>query len=554
MTSANPSTLSRPEPGIGRSSRVMAVGTIASRGTGFLRTAVIAAAIGTGLVGDAYNVANTTPNILYDLLLGGVLTSVVVPLLVAAAEQDRDGGQSYAQRLLSFVLLTLGAATVIAVLAAPAIVRVYARGFSGPQVELAVTFTRFFLPQILFYGLGATIGAILNTRNRFAEPMWAPVLNNLVVIAAGLLFLGVAHGRSGAGPLLTTGETLVLSLGTTAGIVVQTVALLPALRASGFRFRLRLDLRGVGLGAAARLAGWVLVYVLATQVGFLVVVNLATAAGRGVHGAAGTGYSPYTYAYTFFQLPHAIVAVSVITALLPRMSRHAVADRLDLLRDDLSTGLRLSAAALIPATAGLAVLAVPVSVLVFAHGHTSPAGAHVVGTVLAAFAVALVPFSAFQLQLRAFYALKDTRTPALVAIALNAVNIGADLALFALLPPRQRVVGLALGFALAYTLGLVVSTVVLRRRLAGVDGPLVVQTVIRLGLAALLGAVPAAAVSTLARHALGDGQPGSLVAVLGGVAVGGTVFVAAALRMHVAEVAAMAQAVRSRRPRRRRTG
>jgi putative peptidoglycan lipid II flippase len=525
----------------------MALGTLASRGTGFLRTAVIAAAIGSGLLGDAYNVANTTPNILYDLLLGGVLTSVVVPLLVQAAGADSDGGTAYTQRLLTVVLIGLGGATALAMIAAPAIVALYARGFTADQAALATTFTRFFLPQIVCYGLGATIGAVLNTRDRFAAPMWAPVLNNLVVIAAGLSFAVLAGAHGGNSTRLSTTQVLVLGVGTTAGIVAQTVALLVALRATGFRWRLRFDLRHTGLGQAGRLAGWMLVYVAASQAGYLVVVNLATAAAHGQ--AVGTGYSPYTYAYTLFQLPHAIVAVSVITALLPRMSRHAVAGRLDRVRADLSTGTRMAAVALVPASVGLIVLGVPVAVVVFGRGATGVAGAEFIGSVLAAFAVGLLPFSAYQLQLRAFYALRDTRTPALIGIALNAVLIAVDALLYVVLPQPHRVVGLALGFGVAYWVGLGISTLVLHRRLGGVDGRRVLRTIIRLLVAAGAGAVPAAVVYVVIRSTLGLGPATSLLAVIGGCLLGGTAFGAAALRMRVAEVAAVRTALAGRRHR-----
>ncbi len=468
------------EPTLGRSSAVMVVGTLASRVTGFLRTIVLAAAVGIALVGDAYNVANTLPNILYDLLLGGVLTSVVVPLLVAAAAADDDGGEAYAQRLVTLVVLVLGAASALAVLAAPLVIRLYAVSADPAQRALATTFARFLLPQIVFYGLGATIGAILNTRGRYAEPMWTPVLNNLVVIATALVFLALPGRRHLSPSSITSAQTLTLAIGTTLGIVVQTVALLPGLRATGFRLRLRLDLRGTGLRSAGRLAGWVLCYVLVNQVGLLVIVNLANAAAR----ASGSGFSAYIYAYSLFQLPYAVVSVSVITALLPRMSRSAVEGRLDEVRSDLSSGLRLTGVVLIPAALGFVVLGPALATLVFAHGQVSQAGAEQIGAVLAAFAVGLVPFSAFQLQLRAFYAMRDTRTPALVNIVVTAVNIAADIALYLALPPRDRVTGLALGFAASYVAGLALSSLVLRRRLGGLDGARVLRTTVRLLVAA----------------------------------------------------------------------
>jgi hypothetical protein len=238
--------------GLGRSTRAMAVGTIASRGTGLLRNVVLVAVLGLETVGAAFNVANTAPNIVYELLLGGVLTSVVVPLLVRAAKDDGDGGQAYAQRLLTLVVVVLGGASVLLVLAAPWIVDLYADDLSREGRELATVFARYFLPQVLFYGIGAVLGAVLNTRGRYAPPMWAPVLNNLVVITTGLAFLAVRGGDALTPESLTPGQLALLGVGTTLGIVAQTVALVPSLRAAGFSLRPRWDFRELGLRRVAR--------------------------------------------------------------------------------------------------------------------------------------------------------------------------------------------------------------------------------------------------------------------------------------------------------------
>jgi putative peptidoglycan lipid II flippase len=518
-----------------RHSRVMAAGTVISRATGFLRTAVIAAAIGPHLVGDAYNIANTTPNIIYELLLGGVLTSVVVPLLVQAGNHDGDGGEAYAQRLLTLVVVVLGAASVVAAVLGPQIVDAYGHWATHDERHLAELLARFFLPQIVFYGVGATIAAILNARDRFAAPMWAPVLNNLVVIATGLLFLAVTTGRPEPGEL-GSGRELILGIGTTAGIVVQTLALLPSLRRSGFRLRLRFDLRGSRLGEAGRMAGWVVVYVVANQLGYLVIVRLASAAAR--VGVAGTpsGFSPYQYAFLLFSLPHAIVTVSVITALLPRMSRHAGDDRADEIRADVSQGLRLSAALLVPAAIALMALGPQVGVAVFGYGNTTVGDARFIGVVLAAFAVGLVPFSFFQLQLRAFYAVRDTRTPAVLNIWVNVVNVAADIVLYLVLPDRWRVVGLALGYAISYAVGLALMSHALRGRLHGLDGRRVTRTTVRLFVAALPAGAVAAAVAAFVRIPLGGGRAGAYVGLAAGLALGALVFVRAAHRMQIAEL------------------
>ncbi len=517
--------------GLLRSSRVMALGTLASRLTGFVRTVIIATAIGLQ-VGDAYNIANTVPNILYDLLLGGVLASVVVPLLVQAERRGRAEGEAYAQRLVTLTLTLLTVVSVIAVLAAPWIVAAY--GLRGDKLVLGTTFARFFLPQILFYGLGAVLGAILNTRGSFGPPMWTPVLNNLVVIATGGLFIAITS-TSPQPDNLSTAQTLVLAVGTTAGIVVQTLALLPFLRSVGFRLRLRWDWRGAGFRSAGVFAAWMLGYVLTNQVGYLAVANLATAAGRAMAGSDGgaSAYSPYTYAFILFSLPYAVIAVSVITALFPQMSRSgAAADGAQIARD-LAGGLNLSGALLVPASAALVVLGPLIGTVVFAHANIGIDGARLTGATLAGFAIGLVPFSAFQLQLRAWLALRDSRTPTLVNLATTAVNLLADVALYLLLPPRERVVGLAVGFAASYVVGVLVFARLLPSRIGTAPGQYVARTHVRLLVASIPAAVVAYLLARVVTAGLGLGPGAALVAVAAALAVGTPVFVAVALRLRV---------------------
>lgn len=521
------------DAGLGRSVRSMAVGTAASRLTGFLRTAVIGAVLGVQGLSLAYNVANTAPNIVYDLLLGGVLSAVVVPLLVRAAKDDDDGGTAYAQRLLTLVVLGLGAASVLLVLAAPLVVDLYlSSSVPAPERHLAIVFTRYFLPQVLFYGAGAVIGAALNTRGRFGAPMWAPVLNNVVVIVTGVVFFLLPGG--GVAPGDVTGlQVAVLGVGTTLGVVVQTVALLPPLRQAGIPLRPRTDFRGTGLGEAVALARWVVLYVVANQLAYLVVVRLASAA---FSATPDRSYASFTYAYLLWQLPHAIVAVSVITGLLPRMSRAAADGRLGDLRASLNRGLRLTVSLLVPATAAFVVLGRDIGVLVFGRGNTSVDQARFIGVLLAVFALGLVPFSTYQLQLRAFYALQDTRTPFFVNLWVNAAVVVADLALYAVLPARAKVVGLAAGQALSVAVGLVVCSRVLSRRIGGLDGAAVLQTGVRCVVAAVAPAVLALLAVAGAHRAVGSGQLGSLLALVLGGALLAAGYVATARRLRVREV------------------
>jgi len=511
----------------------MAVGTVASRATGFLRTAVLVAVLGVEGVGAAYNVANTTPNIVYELLLGGVLTSVVVPLLVRAAKDDADRGEAYAQRLLTLTVLLLGGATVLLVLGAPLLIDLYAGGLDSESRALAITFARFFLPQVLFYGAGAVFGAVLNTRGRFAPPMWAPVLNNVVVITTGLVFLLLRGAGELSAGSLSAGEVRLLGIGTTLGIVAQTVALLPSLRAAGFTPRLRFDLRGIGLRQVGGLATWVLLYVVANQLAFVVVVRLSTQQDL---VDAGRGYPSYVAAFVLWQLPHAIVAVSVITALLPRMSRAAAGGRTDDLRGSLNRGLRLTVSVLVPAAVGFVVLGRELATLVFARGQVSVEDARFIGLLLGVFAVGLVPFSTYQLQLRAFYAMQDTRTPTLINLGVNATLVVTDVTLYALLPDAYKVVGLAAGHATSFVAGLLLCSLVLSRRIGGLDGAVVLRTAVRCLLAAAVPALLAALLAAASTRVVGDGPLSAAVSLAVGGLVLGAGYLLLARRMRVPEV------------------
>jgi putative peptidoglycan lipid II flippase len=511
----------------------MAIGTIASRGTGFVRNAAIVAVLGVRGVGAAYNVANTTPNIVYELLLGGILTSVIVPVLVRAAKNDEDGGEAYAQRLLSLVVVVLLAASVLLVVLAPQLVDLYMHGEDKPTRHLATVLARYFLPQMLFYGAGAVMSAILNARNRFGPPMWSPVLNNLVVIGTCVLFLALP-GKSGvSAESITSTQELILGLGTTLGIVAQTIALMPSLRASGFRFRFRTDLRGTGLGEIGRLGRWVLLYVVANQVAFVVIVNLANS--RHLNDI-GRGYTSYVSAYALWQLPHAVVAVSVITALLPRMSRAAADGRLADLRDALNRGLRLTTSILVPAVVGFVVLGRALATVVFGHLHTSTDDARYIGTLLGVFALGLVPFSIYQLQLRAFYALQDTRTPTVINLGVNVSQVGVAVPLYFLLPDHLKVVGLVVGHAASFAVGLLICSRVLSRRIGGLDGAIVVRTAVRCIVAAVVPGAAAAAVLWAVGAVLGDGTFGALVGLVLGGAVLGAGYLVSARRLRVPEI------------------
>jgi putative peptidoglycan lipid II flippase len=461
-----------------RSSGVMAIGTLASRGTGFLRTLVLVYALGVIGIAGAYNNANTLPNTVYDLMLGGILTSVVVPLLVNAAKRDRDRGEAYDQRMFTLGTIALFALTVLATLAASLLVDLYAHAITGPERHLMVIFAYFFIPQIFFYGVSSLAGAVLNARGHFAAPMWTPVINNVVV--TGVLLMFIATGGIGVGPSsIGAGQVQLLGFGTTLGIVAQTVALIPALRRAGFRWRPRFDFRKAEVTEIRRMAAPLFGYIVTTQVSFLVVQNVANEASVKV---GADSFSTYSYAWQLFQMPYAIIGISVITALLPRMSAHAADRQYNLVRDDFSTGVRLSSVIVVPAALLLAVLGAPLTEFLFSvgHGSTSVTEARYIGEVFGIFSLGLVPYMMFQLLLRVFYSLHDSRTPMFIGIAVMAVNIAASLLSLALLPSGHVVEGLGISFGLANVVGAVASWRLLSRRLGGLDGHWIAGSLIRM--------------------------------------------------------------------------
>jgi putative peptidoglycan lipid II flippase len=551
LEAAGPPDPGGPAPGpegtsLVRSSGVMALGTLASRGTGFLRTLMLVYALGVVGVANSYNNANTLPNAVYDLMLGGILTSVVVPLLVAAAKRDADRGEAYDQRMFTLATIALAVLTVLATLAAPLLVNLYAHALTGPERHLTVIFAFFFIPQIFFYGVSSLAGGVLNARGRFAAPMWTPVINNIVVILVLLLF--IATGGIGVHPGdISTAQIQLLGFGTTLGIIAQTAAMIPALHRAGFRWRPRFDFRRAEVTEIRRMAAPLLGYVLTTQVSFLVVQNVANAASTHP-GASFDSFSTYSYAWQLFQMPYAIIGISVITALLPRMSAHAAEHRLPLVRSDFSTGVRLSSAVVVPAALLLIVLGAPLAEFLFAigHGSTSVAEARYIGEVFGVFSLGLVPYMMFQLMLRVFYALHDSRTPMFIGVAVMAANIAASLLALRLLPAGHVVEGLGVAFGLSNVVGAVVSWLVLRRRLGGLAGHQIASALLRMHLAAIPALLLAWAVTFMVGVIFVSGPVYGLVTVILGGSGGLLLYLLFARALRISEVTDLITTVASR--------
>lgn len=448
-----------------KASGVMALGTIISRITGFFRAILGVAVLGTALLADTYNVANTMPNILYNLLVGGALTAIFVPQLVRSF-QDPDGGDGFASRLVTTISGILLLLVLVGVIFAPALVRIYAPEFSAvgfeQEREIAIAFTRYCLPQIFFLGLFTMLGQVANSRGSFAPLMWAPIANNLVVIAIFGLFLALQEPLSiGA---ISDFQVQLLGWGTTAGVVIQALILIPVVRRSGIHLRLIFGVKGLGKSFA--LAAWTLVYVLISQLGYLVTVNVATtAAVRSAKAGieTGVGFTPYTSAYYIMLLPYSIVTISIITALLPHLSRLVIDKNVDEVKLQLVRAIKMVGVVTVPSAIALMLFG-PLITEVLYMG-ISVTDSQYIGYVLAALGLGLIPFSINLILVRGFNAFEDTKTQVLSIFIINIISVALSYIFLATLDSGVVTVGLGIAFSVSYIVGLFVTLRLIKRHI-----------------------------------------------------------------------------------------
>ena len=433
----------------------MAAGTLASRVTGVFRDIALVAAIGTGIFSDTYSVANSIPNIIYILIAGGAINAVFIPALVRHMEDDEDKGKQFTDQLLTLVGLVLLAIVILTVLIAGLIVHLYAtRLWTPEEFEVATMFARWCLPQIFFYGIYTLASQILNSRNSFSLPMYAPIVNNIIVIATAAIFISLMSAVPTASSVTNT-QINLLGFGTTLGVMAQALILIPALRKSGYNFRPNFKFRNVGNGKVGNLAKWTIGFVLVNQITFLMVSNLTTLANVLVAGdpsAAAVGFTSYQKGQLMMMLPHSIITVSVITALLPRLSRQAHDKNLSAFGGELSASLRLVAALIIPSAVFLLATGPWIGALLYGYGASSAAQGAALGGVASMFAIGLPAFSLFYVLLRSYYAQENTKTPFMINLGFNALHIIIGFTLFSLLPEGLQVAGLALGYSISYVI------------------------------------------------------------------------------------------------------
>ncbi len=498
----------------------MAVGTTLSRITGVGRVVALTAALGGAGFADGYNLANTTPNIVTDIVVGGVLSATFVPVFVdhLTTRRGKDAWEAISA-VVTVTVVVLMAATVAFFILTPEIIHLYTatnhRADVHQQQQEAIFLLRWFVPQLTCYGLIALFTALLNARGKFAAPMFVPIANNLVVIIVLVWFHALVPRPSLASIDAHHTGLVLLGVGTTLGVVVQAALLVPSLLRSDLQVRFLWKPAHEAMRTITRLAGWTFGWVVANQVALVVILALAD--GVRTPGAV----SSYTYAYIFFQLPYGVVAVSVMTAVTPSLAARWAQRDVAAFRHRMAFGLRGILAIIIPSAVGMVLLAHPLIDLVLAHGAETAAAADSTGATLALFSLGLPGFCTFLYMVRVFQAMQDTRTAFRLYVVENVINIVLGVLLVGPLGVR----GLALALSIAYSVAALLALSVVRRRVGGLGGDDLTTPVKR-----VLGASAVMAVATVLALSVSDAPSGIglLARVVLAVVVGAIAYLATA--------------------------
>lgn len=504
--------------GLGRASATVAAGTMASRITGLIRNIVLAAALPVvaGGAADAFAVANALPNTVFNLISSGLLAGVIVPQIVKAVRTHDDRGDAFVSKLLTLGMVVLTAVTVIAVIAAPLLILLYGGQFSPEKQALTLALAYWCIPQVLFYGLYALVGEVLNANRVFGPFAWSPIVNNLVSIVGFGAFIWI-FGPHQEVTGWTPGMVALLGGTATLGIVVQALILLLFWRRAGLRVRPDFQWRGLGLGDIGRLAGWTFLMVVVGQVAGVFQVNIVGAAS-----GTGAANASLQFAWLLFMLPFSVIVLSLGTPYYTRLSEHVAEGRTDEVTRDLASLTRTVGIFMVGVLAAIVAAIVPLSRIFTDSSENAVAFA----AVLAAYLVALLPLS-FQFGLqRTFYALKDTRTPFFYTLVQAVLVIVSALTAAALLrggvlPVTLLAVAIALGQSVANIVQFSLAVSLLRRKI----GPLGLGGAARAVLRFLLAAIPAAgagvAVFLLTGGVSGWTVTNGLFGFLGAAIIGG---------------------------------
>ena len=379
------------------------------------------------------------------------------------AIRGNDGGSAFISRLVTATCVVLGLLVILSIVGAPLLVHLFAGSYSGrPEFSLTVLFMRYCLPQIFFMGLFALLGQVANAKGKFGPMMWAPVFNNIVVIAVFGYFLHVSKGWSVT--TITQSQATLLGVGTTVGYVVQLACLIPVLKQTKIKIRLRFDWRDPEIKKSLHLATWTLIFAAISQLSYLVTVNLSTraavqAAKEGIK--TGVGYTPYGNAYLILLLPHSVITISIVTAILPLLSSHALDQKFSDIHDELIRAMRLVGIITVPSAIAF-LLYGPLITRTLFFG-ISNADARYLGLVLSAFSLGLMPLSVNLIALRGLNAFENVKLQVVSNAVANIVaSIVAFLAALAL-PAKWVTVGLAGALAFSYYIGAWTSIRLLRR-------------------------------------------------------------------------------------------
>lgn len=464
---------------IGRASATVAAGTLVSRITGLIRNIVLAAALGTigTQAADAFAIANQLPNNIYAIISSGLLAGVIVPQIIKAAKHN-DGGNAFVSKLLTLGVVALAITTLLAVAAAPVLVQLYGSRLSPEGMALTLSFAYWCLPQLLFYGLYALLGEVLNARRVFGPYAWSPIINNVISIAGFLVFIWV-FGLQRDATGWTTAMVALMGGTATLGIIAQALVLLLFWKRADLKVRPDFHWRGIGLREIGRLAGWTFLMVVVGQLAGLVQTNLAGAAS-----GDGASVAAMQYAWLVFMLPFSVIVLSIGTPYFTRLSEHVVAGRTDAVRSDLDSSTRIIGVFMVGALAAIVAAIIPVS-RIFTDDSE---GAVAFALVLGAYLVALLPLSMQFVLQRTFYAYHDTRTPFFFTLAQGVLVVITAVVAYLTLPLVYLAVGIALGQSLANIVQLGLAVWLLRRKI----GPLGLRHAAGAMVRFVVAAIPAA--------------------------------------------------------------
>ena len=469
----------------------MALGTLTSRITGIFRDIALVAAIGTAIFADTYSVANSLPNIIYILIAGGAINAVFIPALVRHMKDDVDGGQRFTDQLLSFIGLILLIIVTLGVIFAGSLVSLYATdSWSEQDFKIATLFAMWFIPQVFFYGVYTITSQVLNARDVFVLPMFAPIINNVIVIFTAIAFLVVSEQVPTTESVSTT-QIYLLGAGTTLGVIMQALILIPALKKTGYQFNPTLNFRGSGLGKIADLAIWTIGFVIVNQVSFLILSNLTTYANVLAinENLVANGFTSYQKAQLMMMLPHSIITVSIVTALLPKLSKHAheLDDKNFSL--DLSNALRTVVAFIMPLAVILYLAGDRVGQFLYGYGASTASQGQAVGKVASMFAIGLPAFSMFYVLLRSYYAREDTKTPFLINVGFNFLHLVLGTFLFIRVSTENKVAALAFAYSISYIAVWLFTWRLVSKRDVGLNTAKQIQHLVRVSVAVLIAAI-----------------------------------------------------------------